>query len=1431
MVTDDRGNSGNGGALSDTDVINFIVEAVNDAPLNTLPVAQSVNEDSNLSFSTATNNVIRITDVDALEGTGQSQVSLYVTKGTLSLAQTTGLSFSEGDGVGDAIMTFTGTQADINNALNGLLYRGNQNFNGTDTLTITTSDLGNTGSGGIKTDTDTVSITVNAVNDDPLNTVPVGQAANEDTDLIFSTGNNNAIVISDVDVSEGTGQLQVSLSVSKGTLTLSQLAGLNFSEGDGTGDALMTFTGNLANINAALNGLAYRGNLNFNGSDTLTIQTNDQGNRGLGGSKIDSDSVGITVRAVNDAPVLTDFVGVATFGENAVNAAPAVIDSVVTVVDVDSTDFDGGKLTVTYNTGGTPEDQLFIRNQGTSAGQVGFDGTTVTFGGISIGTIDATSKGRNGNRLVINFNNSATINAVTALIQNLTYQNTSDTPIPSRTIAITIDDGDGGTSLETTAVLNVTAENDAPILVNNSLTILEGQTVVFNATNLSATDVDNDPASLIFTIGNLQNGEFRVNGAVANSFTQAQLAAGQVRFIHNGGEAAPAYNVSVGDGKSNTTSSAVVPAFTNVNDAPVLAGFTNTVTFIGKNIKTTPAIIDDNVTLTDGDSNDFNGGKLIINYTNGGSAEDQLSIVNQGTSAGQIGLNGSTVTFGGISIGSVDASANGKDGKNFIVNLNGSANAVSVRALIQNLSYQNTADIPIENRTIAIAIDDGDGDTSVAVETSIVVTAENNPPVISIPQTLTINEDEPPLLNGASRISVNDTDAGDKPLRVTLTATQGAVTLSAVTGLSFVTGDGTDDATTTFTGSLVDINRALDGMLFIPTANFNGAASLQVAANDQGNSGFGGAKTDVQILNINVSAVNDAPVIGVPETQSVQEDTVLTFVDNKRISITDVDAENNPMWVSLSVNNGVLSLSQSTGLTFSTGDGVNDTLITFTGTLADVNAALNGLAYKGNANYHGFDSLILSTSDQNTAVSGGVGTDTKTLGLIVTAVNDAPENTVPVAQSVDEDANLVFSTARGNAIRIGDLDVAEGTGLAKVTLAMGHGGLTLAQKTGLTFLSGDGAADSTMSFTGTIANINAALNGLVYRGDHDFNGVDTLSITTSDEGNTGSGGAQVDADAVTINVRPVNDAPVLSGTPATSVYEKNVYSFTPTVQDVDGDVLTFAIANKPGWATFDPKTGQLSGQPGDADVGATSGIAISVSDGTRTVGLPAFNLTVIDNDVTGTINPDLLQGTGQNNVMTGQQGNDTILGLDGDDVLYGDQGNDLLQGGTGNDIMYGNDGNDLMTGDDGQDILYGGKGNDRMFGGNGDDLLSGSSGKDFLDGGEGNDRLLGGDGNDILIGGNGDDLLDSGTGRDTVQGGAGQDTFVLHRDDFVVIRDFRKGSDKLAIAGVNVKRLFSQFGLVQRGKDTFLEFQNETLAKLVGIQANSITKSDFVTLR
>ncbi|NKF50086.1 hypothetical protein G3R49_05820, partial [Shewanella sp. WXL01] len=87
----------------------------------------------------------------------------------------------------------------------------------------------------------------------------------------------------------------------------------------------------------------------------------------------------------------------------------------------------------------------------------------------------------------------------------------------------------------------------------------------------------------------------------------------------------------------------------------------------------------------------------------------------------------------------------------------------------------------------------------------------------------------------------------------------------------------------------------------------------------------------------------------------------------------------------------------------------------------------------------------------------------------------------------------------------------------------------------------------------------------------------------------------------------INDAPVISGTPATSVNEDSAYSFTPSASDDDvSDTLTFSIANKPSWATFNTANGQLSGTPTNADVGTTAGIVISVNDGTVTTSLSAF---------------------------------------------------------------------------------------------------------------------------------------------------------------------------------------------------------------------------------
>jgi hypothetical protein len=91
----------------------------------------------------------------------------------------------------------------------------------------------------------------------------------------------------------------------------------------------------------------------------------------------------------------------------------------------------------------------------------------------------------------------------------------------------------------------------------------------------------------------------------------------------------------------------------------------------------------------------------------------------------------------------------------------------------------------------------------------------------------------------------------------------------------------------------------------------------------------------------------------------------------------------------------------------------------------------------------------------------------------------------------------------------------------------------------------------------------------------------------------------------------VNVPPTIAGMPGTTATVGMSYTFTPVADDVDGDTLVFSITNKPGWAMFSQSTGQLSGNPAAGDVGTTSGIVISVSDGTSSTALPAFSLQVV----------------------------------------------------------------------------------------------------------------------------------------------------------------------------------------------------------------------------
>jgi len=115
-----------------------------------------------------------------------------------------------------------------------------------------------------------------------------------------------------------------------------------------------------------------------------------------------------------------------------------------------------------------------------------------------------------------------------------------------------------------------------------------------------------------------------------------------------------------------------------------------------------------------------------------------------------------------------------------------------------------------------------------------------------------------------------------------------------------------------------------------------------------------------------------------------------------------------------------------------------------------------------------------------------------------------------------------------------------------------------------------------------------------------------ITITVTD------GQAQAALGPFAIDVRAVasNRAPVISGSPATSVNEGAVYEFTPSASDADGDALVFDIANPPSWASFDTATGRLSGTPASDDAGTYENIVISVSDGQDSSSLSAFVITV-----------------------------------------------------------------------------------------------------------------------------------------------------------------------------------------------------------------------------
>jgi hypothetical protein len=284
----DDGGSATGGQDTDPtpNTLTFNVSPVNDGPVNLVPASQATNEDTPLLLSGGNGNRISINDLDA--GANPVQVTLTATNGLLTLNGVGGLTFSQGDGTADGTMTFRGTLTNINAALDGLSFTAPPNFSGGASLGITANDQGNTGNPGPLTDTDVVPITINAVNDPPVNSIPGPQATSIDMPLIL-TG-PTALSISDLDA--GMGIVSVTLTAGSTATVGGDTSGLTSLTGNGT--QTVTLTGTAGAINTALSTVTYQPSPGFNGAGSLRIVTNDQGNTG-GGPLIDADTVPITV--------------------------------------------------------------------------------------------------------------------------------------------------------------------------------------------------------------------------------------------------------------------------------------------------------------------------------------------------------------------------------------------------------------------------------------------------------------------------------------------------------------------------------------------------------------------------------------------------------------------------------------------------------------------------------------------------------------------------------------------------------------------------------------------------------------------------------------------------------------------------------------------------------------------------------------------------------------------------------------------------------------------------------------------------------------------------------------------------------------------------------------------------------------------------------
>ncbi len=1158
-------NDGNSNSTAGTKVVS--VTAVNDTPVTSASGGQTAFTEGNNVTSTpvVVDSGFTVTDLDnstlastnvSITGNFQSgQDLLAFTNNPATMGNISGF-YNSGTGVlALSSAGATATLAQWQAALRSVTYS-----NSSDTPNTSTRVIAFAVNDGVTTSTASKQVTVAAANDTPVATASGGNTA-------FTEGNNatstpvaidSGITLSDLDNSTLagatvaiTGNLQSaedSLLFTNNPATMGNISG---SYNAGTGVLSLSSAGataTLAQWQAALRSITY-----YNSSETpnssnrtLSFTVND----GSADSAVTTKVV--TVAAVNDTPIATNSGGTTAFTEgNNVAATPVVVDSGFTVSDIDSSTLASASVAITGNFQ-AGQDVLAFTNNPATMGNISGSYNSGT------GVITLSSAGA-----------TATLAQWQAALRSVTYSNSAESPnTGTRTLSFTVNDGNANSSASTKSV-SVSAVNDTPVTSTSG-----GQTAFTEGNNVTSTpvvvdsgitlsDADNNTlaSATVAITANFQSGEdvlsFTNNPATMGNISASYNAATGVMTLSSAGatatlaqwqaalrsvtytDTAQSPNISTrlisfstNDGAQDSNIASKAVAVNTVDNSPITSTSGGTTAFTeGNNVTSTLVAVDSGISLSDSDTSTLASATVAITG-NLQSGQDVLGFTNNPATMGNISASYNSAT-GVLSLSSAGATAT----------------LAQWQAALRSVTYSNSSEQPnTSNRTVSFSVNDGNSSSNLASKV-VSVTAVNDAPVNSLPGAQALQQDGTLTFNtgNGNLISISDTDGGGGVEQVTLTATNGLLTLSGTTGLVFLVGSGTSDATVTFQGTLADINIALNGLTFIPTAGYNGAASLQITSDDLGLTGPGGNQTDSDTLAITVNP-NNPVVTGVSASDGSYG--VGTTVN---LTLTFSQA------VNVDTTGGTPTLLLETGsidrnATYVSGSGSNTLTFSYIVQAGDVSAdldyasgsalALNGATIQSTTG----DQAILTLPTPGTANSLGANNNLVIDGVAATVTSVTP----PAGATYGPGQNLDFIVNLSEAVT---LDTTGGTPRLAVTLDTG--GTAYAN-----YVSGSGT--SALVFRLTVSNGQADSNGISLGSGINLNGGTLRDSAANDSvltlNNVGSTAAVlVDAAAPQVG-GIVLDGP--SPTNASSV------SYTVTfTEDVTGvDISDFSLVTSGGVA-------------------------------------------------------------------------------------------------------------------------------------------------------------------------------------------------------------------------------------------------------------------------